>query len=78
MNMRSYTIDELDDLRDALSAKHPNAVSIEEIVRTHMVAGHTAQDINPRFPVRQVCIKCGASVRFLPAHMRTVHQQDKT
>lgn len=65
MTERSYTISELDALRQAVDTKwlfgtyypplsggssrsyfeHERTKAVEELVRTHMLAGHTANDL---------------------------------
>lgn len=58
--LRSYTVDELDELRKAVETRmtfgtsvpeggnfgyNPTPTALYECVRTHMLAGHTAKDI---------------------------------
>lgn len=64
MNERSYTVKEIDELRQACEDRwlfgtsavkgnqqsrgyrpEEKAVAVEAIVRTHMIAGHVAQDL---------------------------------
>ena len=71
---RKYTVDEIDDLRASLNSRYPNARNLEEIVRTHMLAGHTAQDINPQYPPRVRCSECGATTLHLSAHLKAFHK----